>query len=169
MDVVEAIETRRSIRRYLPRPVGEDQLRSVLDAGRLAPSANNRQHWKFIAVRYPTLREQMVGCCGNQAFVGQAPVLLVVCAGPRHVMTCGQPADTVDASIALSYMQLRAWELGLGTCWLGFFYADRVAALLGVPDGMQVVAVSPLGYPDEHPADRTRKAFGEVACFDRWR
>lgn len=168
MDVKDVVAARRSIRKFLPRPVEEEKLRAVLEAGQLAPSANNRQEWKFIAVTDPALRRGMAEACGGQRFVGEAPAVLVACALRRHTMTCGQPAETVDVSIALSFMMLEAWEQGLGTCWLGFFYEEKVKELLGIPEDVTVVAVTPLGYPAENPGPRARKAFDTVVCREKY-
>ena len=170
MDVWEAIQGRRSIRKYSARGVESEKINQILEAGRLAPSASNSQQWKFIAVTdADKLGQNMAQACGNQQFVAKAPAVLVVCATQANrMMTCGQPAETVDASIALSFMILEAWELGLGGCWLGHFYEDKVKALLGIPDAARVVAVAPLGYPAETPAPRPRKKAEEVISHNRY-
>ena len=168
MTVTEAIRNRRSIRKYSARPVEDEKLAAVLEAARLAPSAANKQNWKFIAVRDPALRVKLTEACGGQKFVGEAPVILVACATELHTMTCGQPADTIDPAIAMSFMLLAAAEQGLGTCWLGFFYEEKVKAALGIPSHMRVVAVSPLGYPAENPAARARKGAEEVISYNRF-
>lgn len=166
MDVSEAIRNRRSIRKYAAKPVEREKLEAVLEAGRLAPSARNQQDWKFIAVTDDARRAELTNACCGQTFVGQAPAVLVVCALENRTMTCGQPAGTIDASIALSFMMLEAAEQGLGTCWLGSFYEDQVKKVLGIPASVRVVAVSPLGYPDESPSARPRRKFEEVAGYE---
>ncbi|HHW40531.1 MAG TPA: nitroreductase [Syntrophomonadaceae bacterium] len=169
MDVFSAIQARRSIRAYSAREVEEEKLNRVLEAGRLAPSANNRQDWKFIVVRDRETRKRLVEAAGGQQFLGTAPVVLVVCGTePEKVMMCGQPAYAIDASIALSFMILEACELGLGTCWLGHFDENRVKEILGIPPGVRVVAMTPLGYPAESPAARPRKSLDEVVSYERF-
>lgn len=170
MDVWQAIESRRSVRKYSARPVEPEKIAKVLDAGRLAPSASNSQQWKLIAVTdADKLGRRMSEACGNQQFVAQAPVFLVACATQTgRVMTCGQPAETVDLSIAMSFMILEAWNQGLGTCWLGHFYEEKVKALLGIPESARVVAVSPLGYPAETPVPRPRKKAEEVLSYNHY-
>jgi nitroreductase len=169
MDVKEAILRRRSIRAYVSKPVPEDVLNRVLDAARLAPSAKNRQEWRFIVVREAEARKRVVDATNNQLFVGAAPVILVFCATEGdYVMRCGQNGGTVDTSIALSYVTLAAVEEGLGTCWVGSFYEDKMKAALGIPAGARVVAVTPLGYPAEDPPARGRRAMKEVVSFDKW-
>ncbi len=169
MDVFSAIQARRSIRAYSAREVEQEKLNRVLEAGRLAPSANNRQDWKFIVVRDRETRNRLVEAAGGQKFLGTAPVVLVICGTePEKVMMCEQPAYTVDASIALSFMILEACELGLGTCWLGHFDENKVKEILGIPAGVRVVAMTPLGYPAESPAARPRKRPEEVVSYDRF-
>lgn len=169
MDVKEAIRRRRSVRAYLPKPVPEDVLNRILDSARLAPSARNRQEWRFIVVRDPEMRAKVVGATNNQVFVGTAPVILVFCATEGDdLMRCGQNCGTVDTSIAMSYVTLAAVEEGLATCWVGSFYEDKMKSALGIPEKPRVVAISPLGYPAEDPPARDRKAAGEVVLFDKW-
>ena len=162
MTVMQAIEARRSIRQYTDAPVTDEELLAVLEAGRLAPSARNLQSWHFTAVRDAALRSALCEACNGQQMVGQAPVALVIWSDSERMMGCGQSAATVDCSIALSFMLLRAAELGLGSCWLGAFDANAVKKLLALPDEAVVVAVSPLGHPAEAPAARPRKEPGEV-------
>ena len=165
MKLNELITTRRSIRKYQNKPLDRDALDAVLEAGRLAPSARNRQDWHFTAVENPALRQQLADACCNQQMVSDAPVALVIWMNAEDVMRCDQSAATIDGAIALSFMMLKATELGLGTCWLGAFYADKVKAALALPNDAIVVAVSPLGWPDESPAPRPRKSAKEVVDY----
>lgn len=170
MDVHEAIRSRRSIRAFDPaRPVPEDALRRVLEAARLAPSARNRQEWRFIVVRDAEKRSRLVRAAKGQNFVGQAPVVLAFCATEdKDVMSCGQKPGPIDTAIALAYVTLAAVAEGLGTCWLGAFYEDQVKQILDVPAGARVIAMTPLGYPAEKPEARPRKSFDEVVGFEKW-
>jgi len=169
MDVLEAIGARRSIRSYEDRPVGDKELKQVLEAARLAPSAGNRQEWKFVVVRDKRLREQLAEAAHGQDFVGQAPVVIVPCAVQHdHIMSCGHPSHLVDVSIAIDHMTLAARELGLGTCWIGAFDQARVRKILGIPDSVEVIELLPLGYPTSWPGPRPRKSLEEIACYDRW-
>ena len=162
MTVMQAIEARRSIRHYTDQPVTDEELLAVLEAGRLAPSARNLQGWHFTAVRDVSLRGALCTACNGQQMVAEAPAALVVWADGERMMGCGQSAATIDCSIALSFMLLRATELGLGSCWLGAFDQNAVKELLGLPQEAVVVAVSPLGHPAETPAARPRKDPDEV-------
>lgn len=169
MDVYEAIRTRRSIRRYKETPIPEDVLRRVLEAARQAPSARNRQEWRAVVVRDPEMRRKLSGAARNQAFVAQAPVVLVVCAlQSDHIMTCGQPCHLIDVAIFIDHLTLAATAEGLGTCWIGAYFPDQVRPLLGIPADIQIIQLLTLGYPDEAPGPRDRKSFDEVYCFERW-
>ena len=168
MTVMEAIEKRKRIRAYLDRPIPPAALEAVLQAGQLAPSARNQQAWKFVVATEPALREQLAEACCGQRFVAQAPAVLVLCADQAAQMRCGQPARTVDCSIALSFMMLEAAEQGLGTCWLGAFEQEGVRRALHIPPEFDIVAVSPLGYPAEEGRPRSRKPLEELVVRERW-
>jgi len=169
MNVMEAVRTRRSIRCYLDRPVEEDKLHQVLEAGRLAPSSANRQEWRFVVVRGDETRMKLMTAAKNQPFVGQAPVIIACCAQTdKHVMTCGEMCYSIDVAIAVDHMTLAAWELGLGTCWIGAFYADQVREILGIPEDVPVVELLALGYPEKVPARTDRLPMEEIIHWDRW-
>ena len=169
MDVLSAIQGRRSIRQYSSQPIEDIKLNKVLEAARLSPSANNRQSCKFVIVKDNETRANLAEAAGGQLFVGQAPVILVACGtDPDSIMMCGQHQYTVDLSIATAYMILEAYEQGLGTCWLGSFDEKRVKEILGIPEGIRVVAMSPLGYPTDSPAERPRKNLDEIVCYERY-
>ncbi len=169
MAVLDVIRTRKSIRRYKDTAVESEKLNNVLEAARLAPSARNLQDWKFIAVTDGAKRLALQEACGGQRQVGQAPVTLVVCANNDGIMSCGQSKTTIDCSIAMSFMLLQAEREGLGMCWLGHFYGEKVKEILNIPDDYIVVAVSPLGYADENPNPKPRKAFEDVVCYEEFK
>lgn len=169
MDVLNAIQNRRSIRKYSTRIVEEEKLLKVLEAGRLSPSASNRQSWKFIVVKDAEIRKRLTEAAGGQTFVGEAPIILVACGtDPDGVMMCGQHRCSVDLSIATAYMILEAYEQGLGTCWLGRFDEKRAKEILNIPNDVRVITMTPLGYPAEIPSPRPRKKLEEVVCYDYW-
>ena len=168
MEVMEAIKTRRSVRKYSDRPVEEEKLRLVLEAARLAPSSTNGQNWHFVVVRDKAKLQALMEAADGQPFVGEAPCAVVVCGTARRIMDCGQPTDTVDCSIALSFMLLEAHALGLGMCWLGHFFADKVKKVLKIPEEVSVVAFTPLGYPAVEMPVRPRKALEEIVSYDTY-
>lgn len=163
MDVFEAISKRRSIRKYKDTPVDDEKIEMILEAGRIAPSAANRQEWKFIVVKNKETREKLAVAANDQKFVAEAPVIIVACATEsERVMPCGQYAYTVDISIAVSFMILEATEQGLGTCWLGAYDEEKVRNVLQIPERIRVPAMFTLGYADEEPHQRPRKHLSEI-------
>ena len=168
MDVMDAIRDRRSVRSYRDIPVEEEKLMAVLDAGRLAPSARNMQDWRFIVVRDRATRQKLAEAARDQQFVGEAPVVIAACGTSDLIMTCGQPTYVIDAAIAVDHMTLAAHSLGLGTCWIGAFYEDRVREILGVPPNIRVVALLPLGYPAQSARATPRKSMDEIVAYDHW-
>jgi len=169
MDVFTAINGRRSVRAYRPAEVEEEKLKKILEAARLSPSASNRQDWRFIVVRNTETRKRLAKAAFGQFFVGEAPVVIVACGTePKTTMACGQPTHAVDVSIACAFMILEAYELGLGTCGVGAFNEGEVKKALEIPEPVRVVAVIPLGYPDEDPSQRTRKDLDQIICFEKF-
>ena len=169
MTVMDAINARQSVRTYEDRPVEPEKLVRILEAARLAPSASNRQEWRFVVVQDGKLRAKLVEAAGGQAFVGQAPVVIVACAvGTDHLMPCGLPSFSIDVAIALDHLTLVAVAEGLGTCWIGAFDQEKVKALLGIPDDVCVVELMPLGYPADTARSKQRKDLGEIAMRERW-
>jgi nitroreductase len=169
MDVLTAIEKRRSIRKYKDTLIEQEKIEKILESARIAPSAANRQEWKFIVVKDPAAREKLQVAAMGQKFVAEAPITIVACSTEsERVMPCGQYAYTVDLSIAVSFMILEATELGLGTCWLGAFQEKEVKEVLEIPEGIRVVAMFTLGYADEDPSSRPRKSIEEIVCYEKY-
>ncbi len=169
MDVFDAISQRSSVRAYKTTDVEEAKLKKVLEAARLSPSASNRQDWKFIIVRNKETQKRLAKAAFGQSFVGEAPVVVVACGtDSKAVMGCGQPTHTVDVSIACAFMILQAYELGLGTCWIGAFHEDETKKILNIPERVRVVAVIPLGYPDQRSSQKFRKSLNEIICYEKY-
>jgi nitroreductase len=169
MDVVTAISQRSSVRAYKATDVEEDKLKKILEAARLSPSASNRQEWKFIVVRNKEIKKKLARAAFGQIFIGEAPVVIVACGTEaKAIMACGQPAYTVDVSIACAFMVLQAYELGLGTCWIGAFKEDEVKKILEIPEEVRVVAMTPLGYPGQPPSKKVRKSLDQIVCFEKF-
>jgi nitroreductase len=169
MEVYQAIRTRKSVRSYRDQPVEQEKLDRILEAGRLAPSASNRQEWRFVVVRDPAKRK-LLASAARQPFVGEAPVLLVCCAETdHHRMRCGHECFLVDVPIAIDHITLAAVAEGLGTCWIGAFDAGEVRRILGIPSDIVVVELLPLGYPaDPAPVEKSRRPVSEIVRYDSW-
>jgi len=170
MYVMEAIKKRCSVRGYLDRPVEEEKLDKILEAARLAPSASNRQEWRFVVVQDRGARQRLMKAAKNQAFVGEAPVVIACCAKTdNHVMTCGQMCYPIDMAIAIEHMALEAVEEGLGTCWIGAFHEDQVKEILSIPQDIRVVELLALGYPAKSSlAHKDRLSIEEIVMHERW-
>ena len=165
-------EKRRSVRAYKPDPVPEKMLQQVLEAARVAPSACNKQPWRFIVVRSETGRRAL-GAAYAREWFWKAPVIIAVCILPGEAWVRsydGQNYAMVDGALALDHLTLAAAELGLGTCWIGAFDPAAVREILNLPDGVEVVGMTPLGFPDvePNPRVRSRRPLGETVIQERW-
>lgn len=170
MDVEKAILSRRSIREYESRDIEKDKLDRVLDAGRLSPSAGNRQERRFVVIRDAGKRKALAEAAKGQVFVAQAPVVIAACSvESEYVMSCGQLAYPIDTAIAVDHMTLQAVEEGLGTCWIGAFDEKRVKEILSIPDSVRVVALLPIGYPRAASHQTARKSLSEIVMQEKWR
>ncbi len=174
MDFYEVIKTRRSVRSYKKEPVPDDVLEKVLNAARIAPSGSNRQPWKFIIIKDPEKKKKMVQLCEGQKFIAQAPVLIVACGKNIHYNRGGWMGDysmIVDIAIAVDHLTLAARAEGLGTCWIGSFDNEGIKKFLGIPEDVNVVALTPLGYPEDENVfkeTKNRKKLEEIICWEKW-
>ena len=163
MSLINAILTRRSIRRYETKDIPEEVLQQILEAGRQAPSAANRQPIRFVIVKDHDILKIL--CDSLLArFVKYAPLAIVGCADVKSLLT-GKWA-VVDATIAMQNMVIAAWALGVGSCWIGACNEEKVKELLKIPDKWKVVALITFGYPAEQPKPRKKKPFEELFSFD---
>ncbi|GAB4270776.1 MAG: nitroreductase [Deferrisomatales bacterium] len=151
MDVLEAIRTRRSVRAFRPQGVSEEQVRRVLEAARWAPSGLNNQPWRFVIVRSEAVRESLARCTKYGRILRAAPVAIAVFLDPQA--SYDRVKDVQGVGAALQTLLLAAHGLGLGACWIGEILNRRreVEQLLGVPDGLELMAVVALGVPAEGP------------------
>lgn len=171
MKVLEVIQKRRSVRKYKEDPIPEKDLMRVLEAARLAPSGKNFQPWKFIIVKDKALKEKLAQASAGQFFMAEAPIIIVGCGFPDNCyahMGRYMKSWSVDVTIALEHLILQAQEEGFGTCWIGSFEEEEVKAILNIPENVKVLALTPLGYPDEIPRFRGRKSLDEIISYDRF-
>ena len=168
MDLYEAIDKRFSVRAYLDKPVEEDKLRRVLEAGRNSPSARNRQARRIVVVRDEKVRAAVVKAA-EQEWMSSAPVLLaVVGLTPNDTMHCDVPTDPVDCAIAIDHMTLAAVAEGLGTCWVGHFRQAACREALKVPPTAKIIELVALGYPAVQQPARKREPLEKVVSFDKF-
>ena len=170
---------RRSIRRFLPTPVEPEKLRACLEAARLAPSAHNVQPWRFMVVDDPALKARLAeaafgGFYKGSRFAAQAPVILVLLARPGKAVVRlgsrlqGVPFYLLDMGIAGEHLVLQAEELGLATCWMGWFNYRRARRALDIPAAFKLVALMPLGYAETRPLrEPPRRTLEGISAFNR--
>lgn len=162
--------TRRSIRRYVDRPVGDEHIETLLRAAMAAPSAGNQQSWRFVVVTDRATLDALAEASPYTGMLREAPLAIAVCGDTTSEK---YPEDywVEDTSAAMENLLLAAHATGLGACWLGFHpRVDRKAharALLGLPDGVEVMGVASIGHPAETkpPADRYDPS---LVHRDRW-
>lgn len=173
---LDLVKARRSIRRYRPDPVPRELIESCLEAARHAPTASNRQGWRFY-VTEGALKDRIAGEClggvvGN-GFARSAPAIVALAMRLDLVTNRigarikGIDYHLLDAGIAGEHFILRAVELGLGTCWIGWFDKKAVRRVIGIPASWDVPALITLGYPAEVPREKKRRAIGEMSRFVR--
>ncbi|HHS50863.1 MAG TPA: nitroreductase [candidate division Zixibacteria bacterium] len=168
MEFKDLITARKSIRSFTDAPLPDGALDFILEAGRLANSAKNRQKWAFVVVENSETKKTLVPACRNQAFVGESAVVIAVCATDEYYMSCDNPAHFIDASIALDHMQLAVADLGLGSCWLGAFNQDAVRDILGIPKDIIVVGLLVIGVPADQGRPKTRLPIEEIVHREKW-
>jgi nitroreductase len=167
LDVFEAIKNRRSVRAFTNEPVSDAKVKKLIDAATWAPSAGNIQPWEFVVVRDPEIKRGLCEAAGNQNFVEEAPVVIVVCAntlrsergyGSRGVnLYCLQ-----DTAAATQNMLLAAQATGLAACWIGAFNEEEARKVLNVPTGVRPIAIIPIGHPARKPTTRPRRPLNEI-------
>ncbi len=188
MEVLEAIKTRRSIRRYKTAPVDDKTIELVLEAARWAPSWANSQCWRFIVVRDDNTKAELVNALikvesgdtlvDNPSIraIGSAPVIIVACAEMGESgYELGKPATDkgdywfmYNVALAMQNLALAAHSLRLGTVTFGAMDAKKITGILGVPEGFCVVSMTPLDYPDREPRPVPRKELSEIVFYDKY-
>jgi nitroreductase len=167
MDFLELAKKRYSVRAYKPKPVEYGKLQKVLEAARMAPTASNRQPFQLIIIQTQGREEELLLIYNRPWFV-QAPLVICACAIPSEswVRRNGKSYYDVDVAIAIDHLTLAAADLGLGTCWVGAFNAEEARKVLKLPDDIEPIVFTPLGYPDDQPGDKVRKPIEELIRYD---
>lgn len=168
MDVSEAIRRRYSCRSYADKPLEKKQLYMILEAARHAPSAKNLQDWRFVVVTDKATKKKLAVAANGQTFIENAGAIIVACTISDHVMRCGQAIGPIDVAIAIEHMCLQATELGLGTCWIGSFYPDKVRPIVEIPQQVQIIELLALGHPADSPKEHRREPIESIVCFEKW-
>jgi nitroreductase len=163
------IERRYSVRAYKPDPIEQDKLERVLDAARLAPTAVNFQPFRLIVIHTQGREDELERIYRKDWFV-QPPLVIAACGLHNKAWTRrdGKNFVDVDTTIVMDHLILAATNEGLGTCWIGNFDVQAARDVLGLPDDVEPIAFTPLGYPDDEPRIRKRKPLDELVRYERW-
>jgi nitroreductase len=179
--LLEVVSGRRSVRNFQDRPVEKEKILLCLEAARMAPSAENKQPWRFLVLTEAQTKDEF----GKAAFSGiyratrwalEAPVLVVLMTElDLSVYRIGALVQTIpfhvlDIGIAGEHLVLQAQHLGLGTCWIGWFDVRKASRFLRIPRSFRICGLIALGYPDSGRKIRERsfKSVDQVVRFDRW-
>jgi len=177
----QLVRARRSIRRYLPRPVEREKVLACLEAARLAPSASNAQVWRFLVIDDPHLKKEFAekafsGIYSQTKFAADAPVLILLLAKldiithriGRQIQKV--PFFLIDIGIAGEHLVLQAEELGLGTCWIGWFHTRKARAFFKIPRKYKIVSLLAMGYPEKKAVgEKKRKLLEDIAWFNSFK
>jgi nitroreductase len=167
MDFFETVQSRHSVRDYLPREVEEEKLTKILTAVNNAPSAGNLQSYDVVLVKDEATKSALAAAAFGQRFIVQAPVVLVFCAnrirgGSKYKERGADLYAVQDATIAAAYCQLAATAQELSTCWVGAFNPDTVAEAIGITTSITPVAIIPIGYAFQQPSPTPRRALSDL-------
>jgi nitroreductase len=178
---MEQIKMRRSIRKYLNKPVEDEKIMQLIESARLAPSGSNTEPWRFIIVKSEWMRKKLAEAANNQKWMLSAPDFIVCVADSSARMNAdaklkldeNSPQEAVkqiirDTSIAIEHMILEATSLGLGSCWVSWFTQNQIRPILSIPPDKYVVGIVTVGYADEKPTARPRKKIEEIVRYEHW-
>lgn len=179
--MLEQIEMRRSIRKYLDKSIEDTKIMQLIESARLAPSGSNTQPWHFIIVKSELIKQKLAKASHDQKWMLSAPAFIVCAADIRSrikdntSLTLDEysPQEEVkqiirDTSIAIEHILLEASSLGLGTCWVAWFTQDEIRPILNIPSDKYVVGIITVGYADEKPTARPRKKLEEIIHYENW-
>ncbi len=171
MTFLDLARRRSSVRAYRSDPVPDELLGAILEAGRLAPTAANRQPFRIVVV-HTAGREAELRRIYDRGWFVEAPLILCVCAVPaeawRRTTYDGRSHADVDAAIVMDHLILAAADLGLGTCWIAAFDPAAAREVLAVPPEAEPMLFTPLGFPADVPRPKERRSLEELVRFERW-
>ncbi len=169
MEFFEVVKKRYSVRSYRRELVEDHKLQRVLEAMQLAPTAANRRPFKFIVI-HTEGKEAELRRIYDKAWFVQAPLIICGCAIPAKAWGRQDSKNycDVDITIAMDHLVLAATDLGLGTCWIAAFNPDAARKVLSLPDSVEPIAFTPLGYADDQPDAKERKAIEDIVAYENW-
>lgn len=169
MEFSQLVTARYSARAYKPDPVPDEVLQQILETARLAPTAANRQPFRLI-VSHTQGREQELQRIYHRRWFTQAPLIICLCSVPGEgwVREDGRRFCDVDGAIAFDHLVLAATNLGLGTCWIANFDAHAAREILQVPQDMEPLLFTPLGYPADEAQPKKRRPLADLVHDEQW-
>lgn len=167
MGFFKLIQQRYSVRGYKADPVEDEKLQQVLEAARMAPTAANRQRFQLIVIHTQGREEELRRIYDKDWFV-QPPLVICACRYPMGPDHKRKDYTDVDIGIVVDHLILAAAELGLGTCWIGAFDPSAAREILGLPDGVEPVVFTPLGYPADPPRIKQRRELSALVRYEHW-
>jgi nitroreductase len=169
MDFSELVSKRYSVRAYKRTPIGKGKLLKILNAARLAPTANNRQPFQIIVVHTKGKEQELLSIYPKKWFV-QAPLIICICGLPTigWIRKDGRSYLDVDIAIVMDQMVLAATDLGIGTCFIAAFDAANARKVLSIPNDVEPMLFTPLGYPADIPGIKKRKNLEELVRYEKW-
>ncbi len=169
MEYLELITKRYSVRSYKPDPVEDDKLEKVLEAARLAPTAANRQPFQIIVI-HTAGRQTELRRIYHREWFASAPLLICACGVPRQgwVRFDNRRYLEVDVAIVMDHLILAAADLGLGTCWVAAFNSQAAREILHIPDEVEPLIFTPLGYPADQLGQKERKPISDLVRYEGW-
>ena len=184
MSFLDLAKSRVSVRTYLDRPIPDKDIVNILEAGRLAPSGNNAQPWRFIVVRDAVIKKKLYEVAGRQQWILDAPVVIAVVADALAKLDEGQKDRYAsfdaaqkttllvkavrDTTIAADHIVLAATDMGYGTCWVGMYEQTDIRPVLAVPDHCYVVTLITMGKPADKPKAGKRHLLAELTFDERY-
>jgi len=172
MEVIDAIRTRRSVRKFKKKAVPMEIIKEIIELGNLAPSAGNLQARDFIVVREQKIKEQLARAALGQHFLADAPIVLVVCSNLKRIAPYGSRGKALyciqDASAAVQNILLTVHSKGLSSCWIGAFSEKDAADALSLPNHIRPVAIIPIGYADERADEPSHIPTKKLIHHERW-
>ena len=165
MDCVEEILNRRSIRKFKNEPVAEEVINTILESGRLAPTATNQQPWHFVVARNQQEKEAFI-FNGFNRFVTDSDFIVLGLYKKSEVVI--EKLSLMDVTIALQNMVITAKVQGVGSCWMGAFDEDKLRDTLNLPDDCITVGAICFGIPNEQPKQPPKKPMNEIVHFNKW-
>ncbi len=169
MKFQELVNKRYSVRSYRPDAVEDSKLQQVLEAARLAPTAANRQPFRLIVIHTAGKEADLRRVYDKTWFV-EAPIVICACgiSEENYVRAGGRSYLDVDVAIAMDHLIMAAADLGLGTCWIGAFDAAAAREVLGIPESVEPIVFTPLGYPGDQLRPKTRRPLEDLVRYERW-